>query len=82
VYSAEVNEDLEKLIQRIQFEDPETQRRKAAVEQRLAGFKGWSIKNGHLKFKNRLYIPVEENLRQRLISLYHDDPIAGHFGRG
>ncbi|OOO05787.1 RNA-directed DNA polymerase (Reverse transcriptase) [Aspergillus oryzae] len=82
VYAAEVQEDLRDLIKRIQSEDPETQRRKAAVEQRLTRNKGWSVaSDGLVRFKDRLYIPSRENLRQTLINLHHDDPLAGHFGK-
>jgi transposase InsO family protein len=82
MYVAEVNKDLQSLIQRIQSEDPETRRRKAAVEQKLTGNKGWSVTpDGLVRFKGRMYILSRENLRWNLISLHHDDPLAGHFGR-
>jgi hypothetical protein len=81
-YVAEANVDLKALIRRLQAEDPETQRRKAAIEQKLKGFKCWTVcPEGLVRYKTRLYIPTGENLRQRLLSLHHDDPLAGHFGR-
>lgn len=83
VYVAEASTDLQDLIRRLQAEDPETQRRKAAVEKNLSGHQGWSICTGGLvRYKHRLYIPTGEGLRRELVRLYHDDLLAGHFGRG
>ena len=43
--------------------------------------KNWSLSSdGLVLFKNRIYIPAAANLRQTLMELYHDDPLAGHFG--
>jgi hypothetical protein len=39
------------------------------------------MKKVSYNFKGRLFIPNAEQLRTRLISLYHDEPLAGHFGR-
>ena len=36
---------------------------------------------GVLRFKTRVYVPLEPALRAELFKLYHDDPLAGHFGR-
>lgn len=81
-YRAEAGEDLKELVERLQNGDLETQRRRSAVEQSTPGFKGWSIgPEGLLRFKNRIYIPAGNNLRHELLSIHHDDPLAGHFGR-
>lgn len=81
-YQAEAGEDLKELIERLQDGDLETQRRKRAVEVATPGPKGWSIgPEGLMRFKNRIYIPAGNNLRQELLSIHHDDPLAGHFGR-
>jgi transposase InsO family protein len=82
IYEDEANIDLKSLIHRLQNDDPETTRRKAAVQQGAKGFKNWHVDaNGLLRFKNRLYVPASAKLRQKIISLYHDDRLAGHFGR-
>jgi transposase InsO family protein len=81
-YQAAAGEDLKELIERIQDGDLETQRRKSAVQQEAAGHKGWSVgPEGLLRFRDRIYIPAGNNLRQELLSIHHDDPLAGHFGR-
>ena len=81
VYSPQVGDHLGNLIMRLQTDDQGTQRRKAAVTQRLPGHKGWDLSpEGLVRFKGRLYVPAGANLRQKLLSLYHDDALAGHFG--
>lgn len=81
-YLAEAGTDLKELVGQLQDEDPETQRRKTAVQSSTPGFKGWSIgPEGLLRFKERIYIPAGSNLRTTLLSIHHDDPLAGHFGR-
>src|SRR5215469_4224203 len=32
-------------------------------------------------FQNRVYIPKESKLREKILQLYHDDPLAGHPGQ-
>jgi hypothetical protein len=41
--------------------------------------KSFSIKDGLLCWKNRIYVP--EGLQQQMIKSGHDSKIAGHFGR-
>ena len=80
VYSAAANQDLRQLILRIQNDDKECQERMRNVTEVMP--KDWSIDSeGILRFKGRLYIPAGENLRQTIMRLYHEDPLAGHFGR-
>lgn len=79
VYSAEADKDLQKLILRIQLNDDACKERR--LSETLAKSKVWTVDpEGILRFKKRLFIPAGENLRQRIASLYHDDPLAGHFG--
>lgn len=81
VYSSQVGDHLGNLIMRLQTNDQGTQRRKAAVTQGLPGHKGWDVgPEGLVRFKGRLYVPAGANLRRKLLSLYHDDALAGHFG--
>ncbi|GFG20831.1 RNA-directed DNA polymerase (Reverse transcriptase) [Aspergillus udagawae] len=82
VYEHETTEDLKSFIKRIQTEDIEAQRRIAAVKQDATGQKYWNIDSEDLlRFKGKLFVPNAERLRNRLISIYHDEPLAGHFGR-
>jgi hypothetical protein len=43
VYELKINNNLISNIKRIQADDPETQRRKTAIEGKLKGQKGWGI---------------------------------------
>jgi transposase InsO family protein len=80
VYSADANIDLRQLILRIQNDDEECRKLKGSVGKTAP--KSWTIdREGALRFKGRLYIPAGENLRRQLMGLYHEDPLAGHFGR-
>lgn len=82
IFEVKASADLRTEIRRIQGEDLETQRRKAAIQARSAGLRDWRINTDNLiTFRDRLYIPATENLRQTLLKLYHDDPLAGHFGK-
>lgn len=41
----------------------------------------WALgSNGELFHKGRLFVPAEETAKQEILRLYHDDPLAGHFG--
>jgi hypothetical protein len=81
-YSDDPSVDLLETIQRLQTEDPETQRRKEAIQAKSKGFADWTVDgSGYVRYRDRYYIPSAENLRKTLVSLYHDDPLAGHFGR-
>ncbi len=42
----------------------------------------WSLtKDETLLFKDRFWVPGEENMIQELLTIYHDDLLAGYFGR-
>jgi hypothetical protein len=36
---------------------------------------------GLLMFKNRIYIPCDNKLREEIISAHHDTPLAEHLGQ-
>ena len=40
----------------------------------------WKFDDGVLTYSGRYYVPGDEALRQELLSRYHDDIFAGHFG--
>ncbi|KAF4332523.1 gag polymerase env poly [Fusarium beomiforme] len=70
-------------IQTLQQKDKETKARKAELSDKNTHQKGieWSVgTDGLLRFKNRLFIPHDPALRNELLRIYHDDPLAGHFG--
>ena len=41
----------------------------------------WSERDGLLRFRGRIYVPSNSDLRRRITSLCHDTRIAGHAGR-
>jgi transposase InsO family protein len=41
----------------------------------------WSLTNGILYFRGKIYVPDHSDLRRRVVSLCHDTRIAGHAGR-
>jgi len=43
--------------------------------------KNWTNKDGHLYYKNRLYIPNDEGLQTTIAKGCHDLQVAGHFGQ-
>jgi len=77
--------DLLALIERLQNEDPETQALKAKITRADDGSapQRWSVdQEGLVRYDGCLLIPGSEGLRQELLRLYHDSPLAGHFGVG
>uniref|UniRef100_A0A2N9FC87 RNA-directed DNA polymerase n=1 Tax=Fagus sylvatica TaxID=28930 RepID=A0A2N9FC87_FAGSY len=42
--------------------------------------KHYSLQNGLILFKNRIYLGPQCNLRQKVLSLIHDSPLGGHSG--
>jgi transposase InsO family protein len=84
----EPNTPLAVLIRKAQEKDPwaiqmrERCASQGAHRRTTRGTKSWSIDQaGGLRFKNRVYVPLEPALRAELLKTYHDDPLAGHFGR-
>ena len=43
--------------------------------------KNWQSNNGSLYYKNRLYIPDDDELHTAIAKGCHDSRIAGHFGQ-
>ena len=59
---------------------------KAARELRQASGKTvcyaeWSEGDGVLRFRDKIYVPRNVDLRRRVVSLCHDTKVAGHPGR-
>jgi hypothetical protein len=42
--------------------------------------KHYSLQNGLILFKNRIYLGPQCNLKQKVLSLIHDSPLGGHSG--
>lgn len=77
-YNEAVTRPLLQLLRESQRDDPETQRRKGD-EPSPGG--PWSVdRDGLLRHKGRIFVPEEITIRRELLRLYHDDPLAGHFG--
>ena len=41
----------------------------------------WKLKDGLIYFRNLLYIPPTNKLREKIIFAHHDKPMAGHPGK-
>lgn len=41
----------------------------------------WTLKDGLLCFRGRIYVPPNRDLRRRIVEQHHDSRIAGHAGR-
>ncbi|CAK5281960.1 unnamed protein product [Mycena citricolor] len=50
---------------------------KAAVEKSLVG---WKKEEGLITYHGKLYVPRDEELRDKIIGLHHDTPLVGHAG--
>jgi len=65
-------------------EDQEWCERKVELNQRISLGqelpKNWRLKDGMLYFKNRLYIPNNDELKTEIAKGCHDSQVAGHFG--
>jgi len=65
-------------------EDQEWCERKIELNQRISLGqelpKNWQLKDGILYFKNRLYIPNNDELKTEIAKGCHDSQVAGHFG--
>jgi len=40
----------------------------------------WKVISGALTYEGRIYVPADASLRNKVISLFHDNPESGHFG--
>src|SRR5271154_6791781 len=52
-----------------------------ASKGRLVRSAEWSLDNGVLYFRGKIYVPDHSDLRRRIVSLCHDTRVAGHAGR-
>jgi hypothetical protein len=74
----DVSRPLLGLIKEAQAEDSEVSRRlQEGLDQSIHWTKDEA---GLLHYKGRVFVPEEAALRQELLMLFHDDPLAGHFG--
>src|SRR5437773_1286496 len=81
VYDAQAQEFLVKLLRKAQTDDPWTQRIKSAVQEERSDILAWSISpTGLLLWNGSIHVPPEAAVRQELLRIYHEDPLAGHFG--
>ena len=39
----------------------------------------WKVIAGALTYEGRIYVPADQPLRARVLSLFHDNPESGHF---
>jgi hypothetical protein len=40
----------------------------------------WKVTAGVLTYKGRIYVPMDDLRRNKVISLFHNNPESGHFG--
>jgi hypothetical protein len=50
---------------------------KTAVDKQ---YPGWESKDGIIYYHEKIYVPRNEELREKIISLHHDTPLSGHPG--
>jgi hypothetical protein len=41
-------------------------------------YPGWESKDGIIYYHEKIYVPRNEELREKIISLHHDTPLSGH----
>jgi transposase InsO family protein len=41
----------------------------------------WNLREGLVYFRDRIYVPRDEELRRRIVTQHHDSKVAGHPGR-
>jgi len=79
--SLTLSESLESLLRVAQVTDPET---KELLEQtkrtETPGSGPFGLRKGLLTWKNRVYVPSQQGIRNEILYLCHDHPYAGHFG--
>ena len=72
-------------VQQAALEDVDWVRRKEKLEYMEKEGKElpkqWAISDNLLYYKNRLYIPANENLQTVIAKGCHDSQVAGHFGQ-
>jgi hypothetical protein len=77
-------ESLRTLIKEAQEASTEAQGIRQKLEEQLHSEKRkptlWTLENGLLRHKGRIYVPPVRAAREELMKRMHDDPYAGHFG--
>jgi len=78
--------DVPALIKELQATDETAKKLRAEVEaladrNRQTKSLRWTVDaDGLLRLRGRVYVPNEYSVKAELLSRYHDDPLAGHFG--
>ena len=73
-------EKLVELIKTVQKMDAATNNQIQKINE-SATSKKWAVDSkGCVRHNSKLYVPDQQALRQALLKLHHDDPMAGHFG--
>ncbi|KAL2104491.1 hypothetical protein VUR80DRAFT_367 [Thermomyces stellatus] len=81
VYAQDTSAGLLRQIRHLQLSDPECRRLRDSSTHGTAAMPEWSVRDDLLRWKDRVYIPQDASVRREILKLYHDDPLAGHFGR-
>lgn len=82
-YNDKLAKPLIEILLKAQKEDTELQRRASVDSKGNSRRKSGAYTcttSGLILYNNRAVVPQEPSLRQELLRLYHDDPLAGHFG--
>ena len=75
-----ISQDLTSLIQKHQPSDPSLERILKDLDAGLAR-KGYHVKDGLLFREKQIVVPQQRALIDELLHVYHDDELAGHWGR-
>lgn len=67
-------------LQQYYSEDSSGKELVAKVEQDVSMFTDYWVTGGLVYFKNKIFIPDAQGLRQAIISEFHNTPLAGHSG--
>ena len=84
IYAPEVSETRRESILKLQVTDSVTNKIKERVanpRRKASVSREWSLgRSGELLHNQRLFVPAEQAVKQEILHLFHDDPMAGHFG--
>lgn len=82
VYDGTPSKPLLELIQEAQAGDSVTQTWIRKIrDETLSKNQRWNVgDDGLLRYRRQLYVPAQETIRQEILRIHHDDPLAGHFG--
>lgn len=80
-YEPTVSFPLKEAVRQAQAKDQTSIRLQIALKKQEPDCpKEWSLKDGLLLYEGQVYIPEDTALQNEILDLYHDDPLAGHFG--